>query len=122
MMSLCDQPSHQVTADIRRQFGEQLKQPPQGLEAAQQAPRRLSGGGLDQYVDRVTGDSECRAGSLRDEHERERVKRLGPFDQLRVLETEGMLLRDEYVADGEVVAAGAAQPGRVPRAQDLALR
>src|SRR6266404_1879031 len=31
-----------------------------------------------QCVDRVAGDSECRSGSFRDEHERKRVKRSGP--------------------------------------------
>ena len=62
------------------------------------------------------------AGSFSDEHERERVKRPAPFDEPRILKAEGVLLRDKEVADGDVVAAGAAQPGRISRVPDLALR
>ena len=86
------------------------------------ASRGFLGSGLGQGVDRMTGDPERCARSFCDEHERKCVERPRPFDQLRVLEAEGMLLRDEYVADDEIVTARAAQSGRVPRVQDFALR
>ena len=86
------------------------------------APCRFSSGGLGQCVDRVAGDPKRRARSFCDEHEGERVKRPGPFYELRVLKAEGVLLRDKYVTDDEIVAAGAAQPGCVPCVHDLALR
>src|ERR1700732_1543404 len=77
---------------------------------------------LDHHVDRMTSDTQCRRGTLRYKHERECVKRPGPLDQVRVLEAERMLFLDKLVAYDNVIAAGAAQPGGVPRVQDFALR
>src|SRR6516225_11523666 len=84
-------------------------------------PRRLSGSSLGQRVDRAAGDAKRWRRSLGHEHVRERVKRPRALDQLRVLKAEAAFLGDKNVAHDEVAAAGAAQPGRVPRVQDLAL-
>jgi|SRR6516162_7436148 len=70
----------------------------------------------------MAGDPERCAGPFRDEHEREGVKRTRPFDQLGVLEAEGVLFRHKDVADGDIVATRTAEPGGVPGIQDFALR
>jgi hypothetical protein len=55
----------------------------------------------------LAGNAERCARSFRDKHEG--GKRPGPFDQPWVLKAEGVLFRDENVANDEVVAAGAAR-------------
>src|SRR5690242_18959991 len=67
--------------------------------------------------------SEClsRRRAFCGEHERERVKRPRPPDTRLILKAETVLCRDELVAHGDRVAAGAAQPGRIPGVEYLAL-
>ena len=69
----------------------------------------------------MASDPERRRGGLRDEQKWECVKRPRPLDQLRILEAECALLRDELVVHDDIIAAGAAEPRGVPRVEDFAL-
>src|SRR5580704_11144252 len=84
------------------------------------APRGLAGR-LDQRIERVAGYAERHRRPLRGEHERKRVERSRPLDQLRILEAEALFGWNELVVNGNIVAAGAAQPCRIPGVKDLAL-
>src|SRR5216683_2383394 len=66
-------------------------------------------------------DPERGCGSLGNEHQRKGIEWSRTFHQMRILKAEGPLSRNEYVVDREIVTAGAAQAGRVPGIENLAL-
>jgi hypothetical protein len=83
------------------------------------APRRLTRV-LDQRVKRVPRDTQRHGRAFRGKHERKCVERSWPFHQGWILKAEALLARDELVVHGNVVAAGTAQPGRIPGVEDFA--
>src|SRR5262245_39970212 len=66
-------------------------------------------------------DTQCHRRAFGGKHARERVKRPRPLYQGRILKAEALLTWDELVVHGNVVAAGAAQPGRIPGVKNFAL-
>ena len=51
-----------------------------------------------------------------------RIQRAGSFDQCRILEAECVRCFNEHAIDEEIITACAAQAGRVPYVENLALR